>query len=141
MIKKLFYFVLFYYMILLLCLLINILVFIYITNLEKKDCLCSKNWKLRFIKLFASLSIILFTFTIIFRFANIKIKSTKQFLVLYNLYFILGLINIYILYIFTKNLRNCECAESRETLFFYYYSLAILIFYCLITTYILFNQL
>lgn len=131
---------------LLLCLLINILIFIYLKKLEKKKCECSRNWNHQFLKLFSVLSIIIFLFAITFKIININIKPNKLFIILYNIYFVLGLVNIYLLYKYTKNMKNSkcrqsiECSESKETKFFYYYSYTILIFYCLVTTHILLKQ-
>ena len=106
--------------------LLNLLILNYVYNLEKNNCECSKDWRRDFIKYFtiASVIIVLLHFLI----KKLPRAIVVPFSVLYS---ILGLVNIYALFTYSRNMINdsCQCSNSWERNFIYYYSMIIIILY------------
>ena len=58
----------------------NILILVYIINLEKKNCVCSSNWKRDFIKYFTIILIVLNVFVLlVLQFKKVKIKLSYYY--------------------------------------------------------------
>lgn len=113
--------------ILLIVLLINLLIINLTQKLEYIGCKCSKIWYRDFIKYY---SIVTLFMTIII-FCNIK---NPFFLLIHNIYYVLGLFNIYILFKFSQDLyeKKCECSNSWDKQFIYYYSMSFILLYIIL---------
>jgi hypothetical protein len=129
-----------YYMfkniILLIVILINILIINFTQKLEYIGCKCSKVWYRIFIKYYSILTI----FMSVLIFCNIK-SSLWKFI--HNIYYIIGLFNIYILFKYSEDLykKKCDCIKSWEHIFIYYYSMTLILFYGILIVGILFASL
>ena len=111
---------------LLIVILLNTLIINYVYTLEKNKCECSQGWKREYIKYFAIITIILVVVNSIFR------KIPKSFLMpISTLYSIGGLINIYVLFSYSNSMikNTCECSNSWERQFIYYYSIFVISLY------------
>ena len=129
-----------YYMfkhfILFIVILVNALIVNYTMKLEHIDCECSKSWYRDFIKYYSIITIIM----VLFIFCNIK-TSTWKFI--HNIYYIIGLCNIYILFKFSQDLyiNKCECSKSWEQKFIYYYNMSFMLLYIILIGGMLFASL
>ena len=67
--------------------------------------------------------------------------STWKFI--YNIYYIIGLCNIYILFKFSQDLyiNKCECSKSWEQKFIYYYSMTFMLLYIILICGMLFSSI
>ena len=126
-----------YYMfknfILLIVILINILIINFTKKLEYMGCKCSELWYRDFIKYYSIITL----FMTILIFCNIKNKLWKF---IHNIYYIIGLCNIYILFKFSQDLyeKKCECSKSWEQTFIYYYSMSLILLYIILISAMLF---
>ena len=116
-------------LLLLIVILINIIIFNYIYNIEKEQCECSKSYISKFLKYYAVGTIILALYLI----SGIKYKITK---IIY-IYSLIGIINIYLLFKFYQdiNKKECKCKKVWGFNFLYYYSMIIMtvyIMYCIL---------
>ena len=116
--------------------LINVLIFNYVYQLEKKNCKCSEDWRRDYIKYFALISIIAEPF-----FTYLNNRKIKKQILLQLIIFLLGfsyLIGsiLYIYYLFTYSQQmikdKCDCSEKWERDFIYYYIRVILALYAFI---------
>ena len=129
-----------YYMfknfILLIVLLINILIINFTQKLEYMGCKCSEIWYRYFIKYYSIATL----FITILIFCRIKNTFWKF---MHNIYYIIGLFNIYILFKFSQDLyeKNCECSKSWEKEFIYYYSMSFILLYIILIFVMLFASL
>lgn len=117
----------FKYFILLIVILVNALIVNYTMKLEHIDCECSKSWYRDFIKYYSMITIIM----VLLIFCNIKTPALKF---IHNIYYIIGLCNIYILFKFSQDLyiNKCECSKSWEQKFIYYYSMTFMLLYIIL---------
>ncbi len=116
-------------LLLLIVILINIIIFNYIYNIEKEQCECSKSYISKFLKYYALGSIVLALYLI----SGIKYKITK---IIY-IYSLIGIPNIYLLFKFYQdiNKKECRCKKVWGFDFLYYYSMIIMtvyILYCIL---------
>ena len=127
-------------LILIIVILINVLIFNYTLKLEKKDCKCSKTWYRNFIKYYALITIIMVLFILLNIISCIK-KSIWKFI--HTIYSIIGLLNIYILFKFSQDLykKKCECSNTWEREFIYYYSMIFMLLYCIMISCLIFNNI
>ena len=93
----------------------TIIIFLYVSELEKKKCKCSRNWIRDFIK-YMSISIIVFSIILII-FPNIKLLCKNNILCrlilkLYALLIITYLIILIAYYFDIKNKLNCKCSKN-----------------------------
>ena len=112
-------------LLLLIVILINIIIFNYIYNIEKEQCECSKSYTSKFLKYYAVGTIILALYLI----SGIKYKITK---IIY-IYSLIGIPNIYLLFKFYQdiNKKQCRCKKVWGFDFLYYYSMIIMTVYIL----------
>ena len=93
----------------------TVIILIYVSELEKKKCKCSRNWMRDFIK-YMSISIIVFSIILVM-FPNIKILCKNNILCrlilkLYALLIITYLIILIAYYFDIKNKLNCKCSKN-----------------------------
>ena len=126
----------FKHFILLIVILVNALIVNYTMKLEHIDCECSKSWYRDFIKYYSIITIIM---TLLI-FCNIKTPAWKF---IHNIYYIIGLCNIYILFKFSQDLyiNKCECSKSWEQKFIYYYSMTLMLLYIILIGGMLFTSM
>ena len=79
----------------------------YVFDLEQSKCLCSKNWKRDYIKIY-SLSIIILTIISLFTPILDKCLAVKGII---NM---AGLLNLAVLYIYIRELKSSDCVCSME---------------------------
>ena len=136
-------------LLILLVLIVNSFVIYFITDLDKKDCECSKHKSIekQYIKYYAIVTLVVVTlFYIIPYILNIGGKSVMnanlnlaKFLVsnpvkiILELYLIGGLVNIFLIFNLTKNMKHakCGCDDTFKRIFLFYYSLVIIAIYVL----------
>lgn len=98
----------------------NIIILLYVYNLENKKCNCITDWRHDFIKYYTAAILI----WIIISFVLHINKKTGYGNVVLNISMVLGLINIYCLYTYVGDLdaTNCTCAivQTRKTHYFLY---------------------
>lgn len=129
-----------YYMfknlILLIVLLINILIINFTQKLEYMGCKCSEIWYRDFVKYYSIITL----FMVMLIFCNIRNTLWKF---IHNIYYIIGLCNIYILFKFSQDLyeKKCECSKSWEQQFIYYYSMSFMLLYIILIGGMLFTSL
>lgn len=126
---------------------ISVLIFKYVYDLEEEKCVCSKDWKRTYIKYFSVLLII----TGLLGMAGLTsdvvlLKSNKLILflvvLLSVLIFIGSIVYLYALYMFSHDLikhKECPCSESHLRTFTYYYSIIVIFVYALIILGLLFG--
>ena len=127
-------------LILLISALINILIFNYIYKLEKSKCNCSSDWKRKYIKYYSLITI----FICIILIGNIiPNMASSQLQLLSHIYFVFGLVNVYALFKFSQKLviEKCECSDSWERIYVYFYSMVIMSLYIFLSVFLLFNTL
>ena len=127
-------------LILLIVALINILIFNYIYKLEKSKCNCSSDWKPRYIKYYSLITIFICIILIGNIIPNI---ASSQLQLLSHIYFVFGLVNVYALFKFSQKLviEKCECSNSWERIYVYFYSMVIMSLYIFLSVFLLFNTL
>ena len=110
-------------LLLLIVILINIIIFNYIYNIEKEQCECSKTYIGKFVKYYAVVTIIIALYLIL----GIKYKITK---VMY-IYSLIGIANVYLLFKFYQDIskKECVCKKVWGFNFLYYYSMIIMTLY------------
>ena len=123
-------------MILLIVILVNVLIINFTMKLEYIGCKCSEIWYRDFIKYYSIITL----FMVILIFCNIK---NTFWIFIHNIYYIIGLCNIYILFKFSQDLyiNKCECSKSWEQKFIYYYSMTFILLYIILIAGMLFSSL
>tara|TARA_Y100000591_G_C21713426_1_gene634799 strand:+ start:236 stop:649 length:414 start_codon:yes stop_codon:yes gene_type:complete len=121
----------------LIVILVNILILVYIINLEKKNCVCSSNWKRDFIKYFTIILIVLNVFVLLV--PQFKKSKNKVVLLLLGLLALVNLFNIAILLVYyvelsEKQKTGCECSVNwkRHIMLFPVLALALLYIFLLV---------
>lgn len=104
---------------------LNLVYFNYVYNLEKKKCKCSEDWRRTFIKYY-SLALIFQLVLMLFLKKNKIIKPLLQILVFITS--VLGLVEFYALLTFSQDLKlkKCECSKGIDREFIYWYTVIIL---------------
>ena len=103
---------------------LNIIYLHYVYNLEVSECGCSEDWKRTFIKYYSGLMILQLILMVVF-----MNKTSLAFsMIIRTLVFIttiLSLVQLYALFMYTRVLKNknCECSESWQREFMYYWSM------------------
>ena len=126
---------------------ISVLIFKYVYDLEEAKCICSKDWKRTYIKYFSVLLIITGLFGMAgFTSDVILLKSNRLTLflivLLSVLIFIGSIVYLYALYMFSHELikhKECLCSKSHLRTFTYYYSIIVIFIYALIILGLLFG--
>ena len=121
----------------LIVILVNILILVYVVNLEKNKCECSSDWKRDFIKYF---TIILIVLNVVVLFVpQIKKSKNKALLLLLGLLALVNLFNIAILLVYyvelnEKQRTGCECSINwkRHIMLFPVLALAVLYIFLLV---------
>lgn len=137
---------------------INLFILRYLQGLEAKDCECSRShlvdYEVNYIKWHALISIVviglyyIIPFLLILCIFLVKPKNNKTVLAklskgisqillspgvmfIFEIYLITGLINIYLIYRLTKNIKKskCACADTIERKSLYYYSIGVISIY------------
>lgn len=125
---------------------INLYVLKYINDLEKSNCECSQNWKKKYIKYYALITLGVVTIYYVLPLtlklflpeslnfignSFAKVLKSNQLIVLLELYLIFGLVNIFLIFKFTKEIKNskCGCDDTLERQVLYYYSIVIIVIY------------
>ena len=103
--------------------LITIIINIYIYNVFSQSSFLkddNKKYRVFYIKNYSLLSILIAFIVIICIFMNLKLQiiTTKSFKQLYNLYFILGLVNLYLINLITRTNKN-NIAKDNSNLKFH----------------------
>lgn len=127
-------------LIIIIVLLINILIVNYTRKLEKITCECSKDWRRTFIKVYAMVTIGITTLFIVLPMLGhvtgcgpdlqkILTNPVTRFVI--NLYAVVGLVNIVALFTYSQKIviNRCECSQSWERTFIYYYSMVVMSIY------------
>ena len=136
------------FLVILVVLLINILIVNYIRKLEQITFDCSKEWKLDYIKIYSLITIIITSLIclipVLLQIFSIKynintLLDNKIFTYLGYIYTLFGLVNVYALFTYSQQivLGNCDCSESWERTFIYYYSMLIMSLYIFIASLLL----
>jgi hypothetical protein len=113
---------------------INFIFLNYVDKLEKMNCKCADSWKKTFIQIYSTI-VIVFQVTMLLgsysTISKIMIQNRKKILFLLSVYQIGGIVYIYTLYSYSKNLKkiSCQCADKWERTLMYNYSLIALIAY------------
>lgn len=112
---------------------INLVIFKYVYDLEDDKCLCSKDWKRKYIKYFSALLVFSGVLAMALRLTP-KVRITSGLRILLGLLgFVLSigsLVYLYSLYMFSHNLikhKECPCSESNLRTFVYYYSIIVIL--------------
>lgn len=127
-------------LIIVIVLLINVLVVNYATKLEKITCGCSEDWRRTFIKVYAMITIAVTTLFVALPLLGqatgcgpdlqkILTNPVTRFII--NVYAVVGIVNIVSLFTYSQKivLNSCECSESWERTFIYYYSMVVMSIY------------
>ena len=136
------------FLIFIIVLLINILILNYIRKLEKISCECSQEWKRDFIKIYSLITIILTTLIclipLFMSLINLKYNTSN---ILSNpllsigsyIYTFFGLINVYALFTYSQRivLNKCDCSNSWERTFIYYYSMLVMSLYIFLASFLI----
>ncbi len=122
-------------LILLIVLLVNTMIINYINGIEKDNCDCSSNFSTRFVKYYSLITIIL-TLFIIF-------NKEKQIQKLLDIYVIVGILNIYLLFKVFQDIKknSCVCKKKWGFNLIYFYSMIIMIVYLLSSTILFMNDI
>jgi len=104
---------------------LNLVYFNYVFNLEKKNCKCSEDWRRTFIKYY-SLALIFQFVLMLFLKKNKIIKPLLQLLIFVTS--LLGIVEFYALISFSRDLKlkKCECSKGIDREFIYWYTVIIL---------------
>lgn len=135
-------------LIILIVLLINVLIVNYVRKLEKVSCECSDIWKRDYIKYYSLITVIITIviclIPLFLQLANIKynvgkILSNKAVSLVSYLYTLFGIINIYALFTYSQTivLSRCDCSQSWERTFIYYYSMLITSLYVFLASFVI----
>ena len=127
-------------LIIVIVLLINLLIVNYTRKLEKITCNCSKDWRRTFIKVYAMATIGITTLFIVLPIIGQvtgcgpelkKILTNPVTRLIINIYAVVGVVNIVSLFTYSQKivLNSCECSESWERTFIYYYSMVVMSIY------------
>ena len=128
------------FLIILVVLLVNVLILNYVRKLEIVSCECSEDWKRDYIKIYSLITIIItslvalvpiFLQLINFKYNVNTILSNNIVSIFSFLYTMFGLLNVYSLFTYSQKivLTNCECSDSWERTFLYYYSMLVMSLY------------
>jgi len=132
-------------LILIIVLFINLYILNYINRLEKLQCSCNNKTIIKFIKTFTILTIIIIFGIGINLFFNGLIKkdliNNGLIKSAISIYSIGCIINIYCIYILTKENPKCLCNKLQGKKILYKYSLFIISIYIIISAIIFFFQL
>ena len=90
---------------LLLVLIFHLFVYNYVTNLERIDCDCSKNWQRDFVKYYSLLAIVVSASLFI---TGLSGSGGRLPILFTSLLSFFGLINAFILFFYTKKLMRCD---------------------------------
>ena len=135
-------------LIILIVLLVNILIVNYVRKLERVTCDCSENWKRDYIKYYSLITVILTVLIalvpLFLQLTNIKYNITK-FLAhkavgtISFLYTLFGIVNVYALFTYSQLivLSKCDCSNSWERTFMYYYSMLVMSLYVFLAAFVL----
>ena len=113
--------------------LINLLIFKYVYDLEDDKCLCSKDWKRKYIKYFSAILVASGLLSFVIKFLpNVKMTYAITLLMsmLGSVFIIASVVYLYALYMFSHDLikhKECPCSENNLRTFVYYYSIIVLI--------------
>ena len=135
------------FLIILIVLLINILIVNYVRKLEQISCDCSKDWKREYIKLYSLITIIitsliclvpLFMHLVNINYNLQNILSNKLFMYMGYIYTLFGLVNVYALFTYSQKivLDSCNCSNSWERTFIYYYSMLVMSLYLFMASFL-----
>lgn len=127
-------------LIIVIVLLINVLIVNYIRKLEKITCNCSEDWRRNFIKVYSIVTICVTTLFIALPMLGhvtgcgpdlqkILTNPVTRFVI--NIYAMIGIVNIVALFTYSQKIviNSCECSESWERTFIYYYSMVVMSVY------------
>ena len=97
---------------------VNVLILLYVLNLEKENCECSKSWKRDFIKYFSMILIASNLFTMVVPNLN-KLVLGKLVMVLFGLLSLANIVHLGVLISYYYDLRKlikdgCSCADSWQ---------------------------
>ena len=109
---------------------INSYILNYLLNLEKSECECSDNWQRDYIKYYSVVAITVSSILLVLMALGLRHPRALNNLlsvVSYLLKFF-TLINIFVLYNYSRNLvlKNCNCSENTARTFMKYYSMLII---------------
>ncbi len=109
---------------------INSYILNYLLNLEKSECECSDNWQRNYIKYYSVVAITVSSILLVLMALGLRLPRALNNLlsvVSYLLKFF-TLINIFVLYNYSRNLvlKNCNCSENTARTFMKYYSMLII---------------
>ena len=130
-------------LILIIVLFINLYILNYINKLQQLSCSCNNKTLIKFIKIFTILTIltIIIIFGIGINIFNGLIKNNGLIKSAISIYSIGCIINIYCIYILTKENPKCLCNKLQGKKILYKYSLFIISIYIIISAIIFFFQL
>jgi hypothetical protein len=118
---------------------ISIVLLIYIAKLERTKCECSINWKRTYIKVFATITIIMSVLMCVrsMLYGKLKVTNNIAFFIYTLLFFyaIGALVNIFAMFTYSQDLilnKQCACSKDWTRTFMYYYSMVIGVFYFII---------
>lgn len=119
---------------------ISVLIFKYVYDLEEEKCVCSRDWKRTYIKYFSVFLIICGLFSIAgLSSGKLLLKSNNTVFILFVLLSVIvsigSIVYLYALYMFSHNLIRhieCPCSKSHLRTFTYYYSIIVILLYAFI---------
>ena len=92
---------------------LNVLILMYVSDLEKNKCGCSKHWMRDFIKYWSMLLILVAVLTLVVPSALLASSNNVLCKALYGLYGLVGFVYLVIIIVYyfdIKKKTNCECA-------------------------------
>ena len=109
---------------------INAYILNYLLNLEKSECECSDNWQRDYIKYYSVVAITVASILILLMASGLRLPRVLNNLlsvVSYLLRFF-TLINVFVLYNYSRNLvlKDCKCSENTARTFMKYYSMIVI---------------
>lgn len=121
-------------------LLVNLLIINYTKKLEKITCKCSEDWRRTFIKVYSMITILITTLFIGLpllgnitgcgpELKTILVNPVSRLII--NVYALVGIVNIVSLFTYSQKIviNSCDCSESWERTFIYYYSMVVMSIY------------
>ena len=106
----------------------------YITDIEKDEtCVCAKNWKRDFIKYYLVASLIFLGLSVVRM--VLGLGNNKFTLTVSTVMQLLGLINLFVMFFYSQELKNksCECSANWKRKLMNVYSLVMLAFFPIVT--------